>query len=95
MQRMVGVCLSALLLSAAAGCAGSAHHAALDSNESWCSGQYRAYDALPPAPSDLSNKERGRYDDRTRDYHVSQECQRAAERTVRHPLPDVPRPRVQ
>ncbi|UNK56806.1 hypothetical protein MNQ95_11700 [Pseudoxanthomonas daejeonensis] len=82
-------------LLAMAGCAGSAHHAALESTDSWCSGQYRAHDGVAPAPANLSDKERGRYDDRTRDYHVSQQCQREAERSVRHRIPDVPRPRVQ
>lgn len=92
-KRMRWAIVASLL--GAAGCAGSAHHAALDSTESWCSGQYRAYRDLPPAPPGLSDKERSSYDERTRDYHVSQGCQQDAGRSVRHQVPDVPRPRAQ
>lgn len=92
-SRLQVAILAPLLLMG--GCAGSTRYGALDSTESWCAGQYREHRDLAPSPTGLSDKERGRYEERTRDYHVSQGCQRDAARSVRHEIPDVPRSRVQ
>lgn len=83
-----------LVLAVASGCAGGPGAVALDSGDSWCDAQYRESRQGAPAPSGLSERERSRYEDRARDYHVSRGCQQEATRTVRHEFPDVPLPRL-
>jgi hypothetical protein len=76
------VVCKAIVLSlavAATGCAGGARYAAMDSTPSACAQEYRQLNEQGPAPSHLSKKERGRYEDRARDYNVSQRCQREGE----------------
>lgn len=73
--HVVGMVIALSLVVATAGCAGGARYAGLDSTPSSCAQEHRQYEGQPPAPSHLSKKERGRYEERTRDYHVSQRCQ--------------------
>lgn len=74
----------------AAGCASDGGFAERDSALSACAVQYREYRNQAPAPSGMTDRERGRYQDATRDYHVSRGCQRDAEAT--HTAPIWPRP---
>lgn len=72
-----------------AGCAsGGGVFSALDSGAGHCDAHYRELRELPPTPSGLSRAERERYEERTRDYHVSRSCQAKAEVTV----PITPKP---
>ncbi|WP_024868122.1 hypothetical protein [Pseudoxanthomonas suwonensis] len=64
------------------GCATGDQYAALDSGQGPCAAQYRAHRDSAPAPANLSREERARYEERRRDYHVSRDCQRAAEAEV-------------
>lgn len=85
-QRGLTMLLAACSLAWLAGCASDPGVTLLDSGDSFCGQQYRAQREGPPTPAGLSRKERGRYEERTTDYHVSQGCQRDAVRSVTVPL---------
>jgi hypothetical protein len=80
----------AIAVALASGCTSDPQLAALDSGGSWCDSQYREYRDAAPAPGGMSDKDRGRYEDRARDYHVSAACQKAAERSIRIPVAGTP-----
>jgi hypothetical protein len=71
-----------LAMALLGGCATGDRYAALDSGYGPCDAQYRAHRDSAPAPANLSREERARYEERRRDYHVSRDCQRAAEAEV-------------
>jgi|GEM_PF-1160891 len=83
--------LAVVAVVLAAGCASDQQLASLDSGASWCDSQYREYRDAAPTPAGMSKDDRSRYEDMTRDYHVSAACQDEARRTVRGTLPGVPR----
>lgn len=79
-----------VVLALTAGCASDGGVAARDSTLSPCQAQYREHRNQAPAPTGMSDQDRARYEEATRDYHVSRGCQREAE--VTHTVPIWPRP---
>jgi len=78
--------------SALAGCASDGRFfAALDARPGACDTELQALRNQPPPPPGLSRSERGRYEERTRDYHVSSGCRRETEASI--PLGGASRPR--
>lgn len=75
-----------------AGCASDGgFSAALDARPGACDTELQALRDQPPPPPGLSRSERGRYEERTRDYHVSSGCRRETEASI--PLGGASRPR--
>lgn len=81
---MAAAAVSMLLLGA---CASDPQLGALDAGDSFCARQYREHRDRAPTPAGLSKKDRGRYEERATDYHVSQGCQREAGNEVTIPVP--------
>ncbi len=85
-QRGFNRLLAVLSMGVLVGCASGSGLGMLDSGDAFCAQQYRVQREGPPTPSGLSKRERERYEERTTDYHVSQGCQREAERSATIPL---------